>query len=310
MGIAVLVPDVNRSAVRVHARPRPADGTGGHRRSGWPPCAMWARAWSSGSLPSAKPRARSPTLRLLPARRPGRPQQADHGVAGQGRGLRLHGPPPPGPVPRVRRDRRSDARAARGARLGHRHPVLVGRAGRGGGDAGRWEGTRVPIPEREFDKAQRLAFEKEMLGLYVSDHPLMGPRGGAGPSHRLHARRPAGQRGEATAAHRRGHRALVGGVVTDLQRQYTKKGDLMARFVLEDLQASMEVFVFPRVMADYGALLEDDAIVVRAGAGGPARRCSPRSSAWRCAAPTSSVGGPASSHRPPARRPDRRRSTT
>jgi len=44
----------------------------------------------------------------------------------------------------------------------------------GAGDAGRWEGTRVPIPEREFDKSQRLAFEKEMLGLYVSDHPLLG----------------------------------------------------------------------------------------------------------------------------------------
>ena len=57
----------------------------------------------------------------------------------------------------------------------------------------------------------------------------------------------------------------VGGVVTDLKRQYTKKGDLMARFVLEDLQASMEVFVFPRVMADYGALLENDAIVVVRG---------------------------------------------
>ena len=34
--------------------------------------------------------------------------------------------------------------------------------------------ARLPIPDREFDKKQRLAFEKEMLGLYVSDHPLMG----------------------------------------------------------------------------------------------------------------------------------------
>jgi DNA polymerase-3 subunit alpha len=36
----------------------------------------------------------------------------------------------------------------------------------------------------------------------------------------------------------------------------------MARFVLEDLQASMDVFVFPRVMAEHGALLENDAVVV------------------------------------------------
>ncbi|MGH8995162.1 MAG: OB-fold nucleic acid binding domain-containing protein, partial [Acidimicrobiales bacterium] len=57
----------------------------------------------------------------------------------------------------------------------------------------------------------------------------------------------------------------VGGVVTELKRQYTKKGELMARFVLEDLEASMEAFVFPRVMADYGMLLENDAIVVVRG---------------------------------------------
>jgi DNA polymerase-3 subunit alpha len=57
----------------------------------------------------------------------------------------------------------------------------------------------------------------------------------------------------------------VGGVVTDLRRSYTKKGDLMARFVLEDLQAAMEVFVFPKTMAEYGALIENDAILVVRG---------------------------------------------
>jgi len=50
-----------------------------------------------------------------------------------------------------------------------------------------------------------------------------------------------------------------------VKRQYTKKGDLMARFILEDLQAQMEVWVFPRVMADYGMLLENDAVVVVRG---------------------------------------------
>ena len=58
---------------------------------------------------------------------------------------------------------------------------------------------------------------------------------------------------------------MVGGVITDLVRRYTKKGDLMATFVLEDLNASIEVFVFPKSMADYGALLDDDAIVVVKG---------------------------------------------
>jgi len=57
----------------------------------------------------------------------------------------------------------------------------------------------------------------------------------------------------------------VGGVVTALVRRYTKRGELMATFTLEDLRASIEVFVFPKVMAQLGALLADDAIVVLKG---------------------------------------------
>jgi DNA polymerase-3 subunit alpha len=137
-----------------------------------------------------------------------------------------------------------------------------------GDDAGRWEGTRVPIPEQEFDKAQRLAFEKEMLGLYVSDHPLLGLEQALArhtDCSLAEVRDAAGEAGEAYGYGADGSVRAVGGVVTELRRQYTKKGDLMGRFVLEDLQASMEVFVFPRVMAEYGALLENDAVVVVRG---------------------------------------------
>ena len=52
-----------------------------------------------------------------------------------------------------------------------------------------------------------------------------------------------------------------GGVVTSLQRKWTKKGDLMAVFALEDLQTSVEVMVFPKSMTDHGHKLADDAIV-------------------------------------------------
>ena len=45
------------------------------------------------------------------------------------------------------------------------------------GQATGFADTRTPIPDTEFDKSQRLAFEKEMLGLYISDHPLMGLEG-------------------------------------------------------------------------------------------------------------------------------------
>ena len=57
----------------------------------------------------------------------------------------------------------------------------------------------------------------------------------------------------------------IGGVVTDLQRKWTKKGDLMAVFTLEDLQSSIEVMVFPKTMTDIGHLLADDAVIVVKG---------------------------------------------
>ncbi len=126
--------------------------------------------------------------------------------------------------------------------------------------------TRVPIPDTEFAKPHRLAFEKEMLGLYISDHPLMG--------HEVALARltdcglaelvdlDADVLGGAGGPGGEGQVRVVGGVVTELSRRYTKKGDLMATFVLEDLDASIETFVFPRTMAEYGALLDDDAIVV------------------------------------------------
>ena len=92
-----------------------------------------------------------------------------------------------------------------------------------------------------------------MLGLYVSDHPLMG------------AEAALRRRTECTIAELEGVEdgtvRVVGGLVTSLQRKWTKKGDLMAVFVLEDLQASIEVMVFPKTMQQFGHLLADDAVV-------------------------------------------------
>ncbi len=132
-----------------------------------------------------------------------------------------------------------------------------------GGDSAGGEGSgdgfdeRVPIPDVEFDKAERLRFEKEMLGLYVSDHPLLGVdaalrRRTDGPLAEL-VERPDG-----TAV-------VAGGVITQLARKFTKRGDQMAVFVLEDLQSGVEVTVFPRLLADIGHRLSDDAIVTVKG---------------------------------------------
>jgi len=116
---------------------------------------------------------------------------------------------------------------------------------------------RVAIPDLEFEKKQRLAFEKEMLGLYVSDHPLLG------------AERALAKKVDCTlldlAELEDGAMRTVGGVITNLQRKWTKKGDLMAVFTLEDLQTSVEVMVFPKSMADHGHKLADDAVVIITG---------------------------------------------
>jgi len=126
---------------------------------------------------------------------------------------------------------------------------------------------RVPVPDIEFAKAPRLVFEKEMLGLYVSDHPLRGFEV-ALTRHTdcsVADLKDLDDAGFGDAGSREGQVKTVGGVVTSLVRRYTKRGELMATFVLEDLRASIEVFVFPKVMQEVGPLLADDAVFVIRG---------------------------------------------
>jgi DNA polymerase III subunit alpha len=114
--------------------------------------------------------------------------------------------------------------------------TLFGSADEGSGEPS--FDDRPAIPNEVFDKTQRLAFEKEMLGLYVSDHPLMGLEAAL----RRKAETTIGALDEVED----GQFIAVGGVVTGLQRKWTKKGDLMGVLVLEDLTHSAETMVFPR----------------------------------------------------------------
>ena len=120
-------------------------------------------------------------------------------------------------------------------------------------DSGAGFDERPKIPDLHFDKRQQLAFEKEMLGLYVSDHPLMGAEAS------LRRRTDAGL--DELAEMDDGAMRTFGGVVTALQKKWTKKGDLMAVFTLEDLRASTEVMVFPKTMQEHGHKLADDVVV-------------------------------------------------
>jgi DNA polymerase-3 subunit alpha len=112
---------------------------------------------------------------------------------------------------------------------------------------------RLPVPEYEFEKFERLRLEKEMLGLYVSDHPLFGVE--AALRRRVeHSIVDLAERDDGSMVH-------VGGVITGFARKFTKRGEQMAVFVLEDLESVIEVTVFPRTLAEQGHLLADDLVV-------------------------------------------------
>ena len=122
------------------------------------------------------------------------------------------------------------------------------------GDGGEAFTRHIEIPPTEFDKKELLAAEKEMLGLYVSDHPLLGME--------AVLRSKAGAQLCDLAAKPDGETVTWAGVITGVNRKWTKKGELMAVFTLEDLSGSAEVMVFPRTMADYGHMVNDDAIAL------------------------------------------------
>jgi DNA polymerase-3 subunit alpha len=140
---------------------------------------------------------------------------------------------------------------------------LFGDWGGDGEEGGAGEGTgdgfdeRTEIPDLAFDKTEQLRYEKEMLGLYVSDHPLFGVEAAL--------RRKVEQSVLDLQTMDDGANVVVGGVITNLARKFTKKGDQMAVFLLEDLDASIEVTIFPRTLAEQGHKLEDDLIVAVKG---------------------------------------------
>ncbi len=115
----------------------------------------------------------------------------------------------------------------------------------------------VAVPDVVWDKKIRLSFEKEMLGLYVSDHPLLGVEGA------LSVMTTATITGLWDLED--GSVVTVGGIVSTITRRYTRNGDPMLYFQLEDLQASVEVVAFPRTVAEAGPLVQDDSVLVITG---------------------------------------------
>ncbi|KAF0208435.1 MAG: DNA polymerase III alpha [Actinobacteria bacterium] len=112
----------------------------------------------------------------------------------------------------------------------------------------------TPPPDGvEWDKGVKLAFEKEMLGIYVSDHPL------ADIAETIKAARTCSL-GDGDAL-KDGVTGWFAGIVTKTDRIATKAGKLMGTFVLEDLEGSMEGVLFPQTYDKYRELIVVDAVV-------------------------------------------------
>ncbi|MET8519578.1 DNA polymerase III subunit alpha [Nocardioides sp. NPDC004968] len=124
-------------------------------------------------------------------------------------------------------------------------------------DGGDGFGVSVAIPDMdEWDKMTLLGHEREMLGLYVSDHPLMGLE------HVL-ANGTDCTIGQLMTDETRPHNTTVtvSGLVTNVNRRITKKGDAWATVTLEDLEGSVEVLLFPSSYQLAAPHLVEDGII-------------------------------------------------
>ena len=122
-------------------------------------------------------------------------------------------------------------------------------------------GESEPLPPggqvQEFTREEMLAMEKEMLGLYISDHPLKR-------WERVLARRVTATIAQLADCSDR-QEVVVGGLVSNVKRSITRSGSTMAFLALEDLTGSIEVLVFPRAYEQLPYALKRDAVLLIRG---------------------------------------------
>lgn len=116
-------------------------------------------------------------------------------------------------------------------------------------------GLDVEFTTEEWDKTYLLAQEREMLGLYVSDHPLFGLE------HVLSDKADAGIAQLTGGEHSDGAVVTIGGIISGLQRKMTKQGNAWAIATVEDLAGSIECMFFPATYQLVSTQLVEDAVV-------------------------------------------------
>ena len=119
----------------------------------------------------------------------------------------------------------------------------------------------------EYDKETVLANEKEVLGIYLSGHPLERYRNMMEKmiSARTIDFQPVEEEEEQDESHvRDNQKVIIGGMITEKNIKYTKNNKVMAFLTLEDLVGSVEVMVFPRDYEKWQNMInEDDRVFIQ-----------------------------------------------
>jgi DNA polymerase III subunit alpha len=129
----------------------------------------------------------------------------------------------------------------------------------GGESATSVSNVALDIPSGEWEKAMLLSYEREMLGLYVSDHPLLGIE---------HVLRSGTDMSISELLDDGGHHdqiVTIGGLITSVTRKVTRQGASWAVVTIEDLEGSIEALFFSNTYNQYALTLTEDRIVLVRG---------------------------------------------
>ena len=118
-------------------------------------------------------------------------------------------------------------------------------------------GVDLDIPNSEWEKMMLLGYEREMLGLYVSDHPLLGVE------HILKSVADFSISQLSEVSH--DQIINIGGLITQIQRKVSKQGTPWAIVTVEDLEGAVDVLFFSNAYATHGVNLVEDRIVAIRG---------------------------------------------
>ena len=147
---------------------------------------------------------------------------------------------------------------------GMNNGVIAGQMGLFDAVGGTDELFRIDYPDLpEYPAMQKLAYEQELVGVYLSGHPLDGyrsalRRAGVVSTQTLAERLSAGEWSEKQTV-------TVGGILKSRRQKITKKNEIMAFCVLEDLQGECELIVFPSALEKLSPLLSEGAVLLVTG---------------------------------------------